>query len=306
MSGIIPYRSTPKLSHLLQSQAITITDALNVQQIPKFQPKVQDKAALKHLHGKKSWFMDFIYLKRYGEVIQEDNEENESDKFIILLCVHCNSRYTIASIVPSRENKYIRPLILWIYQRGLIDTLITDAESGFNTFDTYIKHITYNMNAMEEDHVNAHVYLAPIDRMARTLRDMVFNAKRFNKTFELNADTLQEILKIYNTTPHATLTEIMGFPVSPVQMLVFPILQDEFIRRVLSYNMRLMDSVISQVKVGDIVYLHQPRKKLMKRRNSVEDDEYVVSEIHGGKFILTNTKHPHVHKIAHRKDFILS
>ena len=303
MSGIIPYRSTPKLSHLLQSQAITITDALNVQQIPKFQPKVQDKAALKHLHGKKSWFMDFIYLKRYGEVIQEDNEENESDKFIILLCVHCNSRYTIASIVPSRENKYIRPLILWIYQRGLIDTLITDAESGFNTFDTYIKHITYNMNAMEEDHVNAHVYLAPIDRMARTLRDMVFNAKRFNKTFELNADTLQEIVKIYNTTPHATLTEIMGFPVSPVQMLVFPILQDEFIRRVMSQNVtHAKDS--RTVKVGDKVYLHQPRALGLKRRNNVEDDPYEVIYVQHGTYKLSNKRNGSI-KTARRGDFIL-
>ena len=95
----------------------------------------------------------------------------------------------------------------------------------------------------------------------------------------------------------------MRFPVTPVQMLRYDVLQDEFIRRVMSQNQS--NAIYSRdVKVGDMVYLHQPRALGLKRRNNVEDDPYEVIYVQHGTYKLANKRNGSI-KTARRGDFIL-
>ena len=315
MAQLIPFRSTKKLEYL-HDKTPTINTA-EVQQIPKY--KRQRQYEIRHVHGMKTWMMDFIFLKRDNSVLQAEEHENAirgntRNLLTVLLLLHCNSRYCIAQIVPSRSEQYVQPLILMLFQDDRIDTLITDSEKSFRTRsltrlfgDGKIKHIVYNMKALEQQNVMfAHRYLALIDRMSRTLRDMIFNCKRNNPAFTLTQTALQSILQIYNDTPHSTLTAIMKFPVSPQQMIDYPVLHQEFIRRVMSMNTLTM-ARSKTVNVGDEVYLHQPRALGLKRRNNVEDDTYVITEkLPGGQYRLQNTRDKSIVKLARRGDFILT
>ena len=317
MAQLIPFRSTKKLSHMLQTGKISILDAPRVQHIPIY--KRQPQYEQRHVHGMKSWMMDFMFLKPDGGVLQSmEQTEAKSGKtrnlITILLLLHCNSRYCIAHIVPSRSEQYVKPLIVLLWSNGDLDTLITDAEPSFRTLslnslyqDGRVKHIVYNVDAMEKQKVVfAHRYLALIDRMSKTLRDMIFNSKTASPDFVLTEESLQAILNTYNDTPHSTLTAIMRFPVTPKQMKQYPILQDEFIRRLMSMNQS--NAIYSRnVRVGDKVYLHQPRMLGLKRRNNVEDDPYVITEIlAGGQYRLQNTRDKSIVKVARRGDFILT
>ena len=315
MSLPIPFRSYPKLSHMLQAGRISISDTPRVQHIPIY--KRQPQFEQKHIHGKKTWMMDFMFLKPDGGVLQqEEKKEAKTGKktrnlITVLLAIHCNSRYCEAHVVPSKSEQYVKPLILMLWHEGLIDTLITDADASFRTVtlnrlyqDSLLKHIIYNVDALEKQNVlYAHRYLALIDRMSKTLRDMLFNCKVSDPSFTLTEQSLQSIIRIYNTTPHSTLTNIMRFPVTPVQMLRYDVLQDEFIRRVMSQNQS--NAIYSRdVKVGDMVYLHQPRALGLKRRNNVEDDPYEVIYIQHGTYKLSNKRNGSI-KTARRGDFIL-
>ena len=316
MAQLIPFRSYPKLSHMLRTGKIGILDAPRVQHIPIY--KRQPQFEQKHIHGKKTWMMDFMFLKPDGGVLQqEEQKEAKTGKktrnlITVLLAIHCNSRFCEAHVVPVKAEKYVKPLILILWHEGLIDTLITDADASFRTVTLnrlyqdgrFIKHIIYNVDALEKQNVlYAHRYLALIDRMSKTLRDMLFNCKVSDPSFTLTEQSLQSIIRIYNTTPHSTLTNIMRFPVMPVQMARYDVLQDEFIRRVMSQNVtHAKDS--RTVKVGDKVYLHQPRALGLKRRNNVEDDPYVVTEIQRGTYKLSNKRNGSI-KTARRGDFIL-
>ena len=320
--NLYPYRSSAKLSYGLQGGLLSIEDALRIQEIPTYQPKYQQKYSIMHVHGKKTWMMDYIFIKGNGEVITKDEEIKDKDNDsvvqsrklkIILLRLHCNSRYCEADIVPNRRDEIVRPLMLLYIRRGVMDTVITDSEPSFQSEslrryvyrDGVMKHIVYNMSMPWRDNAFPHTYLALVDRMARTLRDMLFNCQRASAAFVLTNETLQQVLNIYNNTPHATLTKIMGFPVTPANMFKYPILQDEYIRRVMSRNQSLVtSSVYTDVKVGDIVYLHAPRQLFDKRRGSVEDDMYRVIDIQGLAFVLQNTRDPRYIKKVHRGDFI--
>ena len=317
---LLPFRSSRKLSYQLQNHSISIDDAMRVKEIPKYMPKHQQHYSIKHVHGKKTWMMDFAFIKGEGEVIQPDEETKKTDvaprfknQQVILLRLHCNSRYCEANIVPSKSEQYVKPVLLMMLHSGRLDTLITDADASFNTIALnriyqgghVIKHIIYNMDALEKTHAFPHTLLAPIDRMTRTLRDMLFNCKRMNPAFRLTEDSLQQVLRIYNNTPHSTLTKILGFPCTPNQVLTYEVLQDELIRRLMTKNFITSSPAIAAVNIGDEVYLHQPHAFNLKRRNTVEDDQYVVQEIIGGsKYILVNTHNPSIVKVAHRADFI--
>ena len=319
-SCVLPFRSSRKLSYQLQNQSISINDALRVREIPKYMPKYQQGLSLKHVHGKKTWMMDFIFIKGEGEVIQPDEETKKTDtaprfrnQQVILLRLHCNSRYCEANIVPSKAEEYVKPVVLMMLHSGRMDTLITDADTSFNTTALnriyqgghVINHIIFNMDELQKTYAFPHTLLAPIDRMARTLRDMIYNCKRMDTAFRLTDESLQQILKIYNNTPHSTLTKIMGFPCTPLQVLTYEVLHDELIRRLNTKNhITATSSATTSVKVGDEVYLHQPHAFNLKRRNTVEDDVYIVREITGGKYVLVNSRNPSIVKITHRQDFI--
>ena len=137
----------------------------------------------------------------------------------------------------------------------------------------HIEHISYNTSADK----GAHSKLAIIDRMARTLRDMVFNVRRVDPKFELNEVTLTKLCREYNFSTHATLSRIMGFPVSPFKAYTNMNLQNEICARTMHINYHTLTTIAKEkLHENQEVWLHKPPIFGKKRRNNVEDDPYEI------------------------------
>ena len=290
----IPYRSKGKLKSL----GIDHDDSLR---IPRIVKKVQRRLTLHHVHGNKTWMTDHMMI----------------DGKNIINFIHCNTRYWLAEIVPNKSAEHAARVLMFLvqaepyteYEYPLIDTLISDDAQGLNRSriiksicnNAHINQIVYNMTK------TPHSYLAIVDRISRTLRDMCFNCKRQNPQWELNNDTLTQLLSIYNKTPHDTLTKTMGFNVSPEQALIHKNLQDELVSRWMKADYNLTGSwEFSKIQPGMIVYLERQHRFGDKRRNTVEDIPYRVLECKRGSFKIQRVDLAQEPIIVQRKDFVLS
>ena len=288
-----PYRSKNKL----KSFGIQHDESFN---IPRIVKKNQRKITLHHIHGKKTWMTDFMVI----------NGKN------IINFIHCNSRYWLAEIVPHQTASAAARVLMMLvqaepnteYDYPLIDTLISDDAQALNRSDVIrsiciranIRQITYNMT------ITPHSYLALVDRISRTLRDMCFNCKRKNPNWQLNDDTLNDLLYIYNHTPHDTLTKTMGFEVSPYQALVHRNLQNELVRRWMKADYNLTSSwEFRRIQPGMIVYLARQNRFGDKPRNTVEDTPYKVLQCKRGRYTIQRIDEQQPPIVVQRKDFVV-
>ena len=317
MSEIYPWRSKEKTSEYVES-------------IPKYINKKQRRYMFHHVHGVNTWMADYFFFKPDGAVVEAEEMVNDDDTpaveakkrkkshlITILAMLHCNSRLFIPTIVPNRQSEAFHQIL---YQHFFsenpyfkMDVLISDYEPGFGkdvvkledgrcaidptdkstrSVDIAkllaghnVQHISYNIKKTDE-----HTKLAPIDRMARTLRDMIYNCRMKDASFELNEDTLKQLMKAYNLSPHATLSSIMGFPVSPVDVYNHPEVQHEIIKRTIQSNYHTAWNITREpLDVGDTVWVHNPRVWTKKRRNTVEDHPYTIEAVTGiGGYTVKN------------------
>ena len=334
---IIPFRSRTKLSeHNVY---------YDNQRIPKFIPKKQKHYQIHHLHGINTWMIDYLYIKPNGAVINEEIDEDTEDKkkrdlITILAMMHCNSRLFVAFIVENKGADVFHDLLFRYFITGndmeptygvfrpRINILISDYEKAFgldvrkNNKGKYeiipdksgrdhyiatlyknrcIEHIGYNASADK----GAHAKLALIDRMARTLRDMIFNARRNNPSFTLNQDTLRQLCKYYNHTSHSTLSSIMGFKVTPYDAYMNRDLQNEICRRIMEQNYNTINRINGErIDVGTEVWVYQPPIFGKKRRNNVEDDPYEVIELLGPAGYRVRNKNTGIEKIRTRMNLV--
>ena len=274
--------------------------------IPKYIPKKQSKYYLHHVHGMNTWMADHLYFKPDGAVT---SESDKSPKIIVLALLHCNSRLFLPIIVPNQTDEALFDILLKhffaIDSIHKMDVLITDygncfgkdvikRDDGTYSIDpndnskrsiaigkllaTYgVEHISYNMVRTQE-----HSKLALIDRVARTLRDMIYTCRLQDPSFTLNHETLKQLVVQYNTAPHATLSRIMHFPVSPLIAYKFEALQYEIIKRTVQMNYITASTISKErLRVGDMVWLYNPPVFGKKRRNTVEDYPYVITSLDG-------------------------
>ena len=278
----------------------------NKQKIPRYINKVQRKFNLHHIHGPNTWQIDFM----------------DFEGTPIINLIHCNSRFWMPAMTERQDAQAVMNALKALFHSGLkIDTLVSDAAKVFTTTHLIkdlcqslrIQQIVYNMNdkgaqvlpyPAPPSTVDYHNLLSIVDRISRTLRDMVFNVQLSQPDFKLTPETLFELAKIYNTTPHATLSETMGFNVCPADVLKYQKLQDELIRRWTIDNINKTESYeFQRVKIGDKVYLHQPPQPFTKRRLTVEASPYVVVDKHNGNYIIQRGEEPPLK--VQRKDIIL-
>ena len=289
----IPYRGTQKLDKL----------GLIVDQPPTIPPiRARDvrRTTLHHIHSNGTWMVDYLFLKPNGDLISSlDRTTTHPGRMLTVCCfIHCNSRFVDFYVVQQRtETEYI-PAVKELVRKYMdrVTCLISDKEKSFDSnaakaiYDSYgIKHISYNMSNQSGERPD-HLKLAIIDRFARTLRDMIFNSSRSNPNFQLNEQTLKQIITVYNVTPHATLSKIMHFDVSPWEAFKHERLLDEINRRVFMQNyMTTQRFDYLNVQPGDYVYLHKPRRFGEKRRANVEDVPYRVVACRRGGYILEDS-----------------
>ena len=290
---VIPFRSKSKLTYEQQAHAKDFPLT-----IPKWTAKKASHVTLHHQHGARAWMCDHFFIKGNGDVIQgeDTNLDNARQRqfSIVLAFLHCNSRLFHAYIVDDKGldaffEKVIPYTIRhlpyetyypdWIRNNNLsmMDTLICDAAFDRAGIRQFLESRGVRMLAKNMQRTQEHGYLAPIDRMARTLRDMIFNAKRITPSFTFNQESLNELCRAYNTARHETLSKLMGFKVTPNDVFWNLDLQDEITRRTYLQNYKIVNSPeFNGVHVGAVVYLHKPHRLGEKRRLNVEDTPYRV------------------------------
>ena len=291
-----PYRSSLKTLN---------AGLMAAEKIPLYRAKKQRKLTLHHVHGPNSWMIDFMQLE---------------DNLHVLNLVHCNSRYWLPTLTLNENAQtVINSLRALVSLQLPIDTLISDAAKTFTSThlvndyckELHIKQIAYDMTnggmqvlpfMRAPTTSQYHNQLAIIDRISRTLRDMIFNVQRSMPSFVLDAMSLKELARVYNRTPHETLSKTMGFNVTPTDVIKLRKLQDEIVRRWLQHNELLMESqAFTSIRPFMKVYVYQPKSPFNKRRNTVEDSPYIVLSCNRGNFIIERVSDGQ-RRIVQRKD----
>ena len=320
--SIVPFRSKRKLT---DEQRAQVPEDIS---IPRWDAKKAKQVSLHHVHGVRTWMCDHFFIKGEGDVIQEDNlniDDVDKSKYkdiqVVLCLIHCNSRLMHAYITKNKGLDDFFEIIQaytikhlpyekyypdWIKDNGLsmMDTLLCDSAFDKKGIKEWLLTRGITMIAKNMNRTNDHSFLSPIDRMARTLRDMIFTAKRNKTSFILHRNTLNELCRIYNSSPHGTLSKIMGFKVSPRDVFWNIDLQKEIIRRLYLQNYQIMNSPLyNAVHVGSIVYLYKPRQFGEKRRLNVEETPYKVISMN--PITIENTiTHEIKSEGIHRKDLV--
>ena len=223
-------------------------------------------------------------------------EERKKDNKLLMLVVllNCNSRKAHARIVAKRDREHVlQYLEAIIASHETIRTIISDWEPSFAAAiqdynaihpETPIRHIRHNLS----DGSTFHTELAPIDRFCRTLRDMLYNIGKIFHGRVLTPELLREVLYQYNTMYHETLSKIMGFKLTPLQVHKNKNLQDEIIRRLSGRNYMAVDW---SHRLGN-VYVYNPRQTFEKRRGPYKHDEYEVVSAPPtkGRYLIRNKR----------------
>ena len=318
----IPYRTAPKLDSLYFNKYAQGEDLRKVSTIPKYKPYKQRSYAYAHIHGFHTYMIDIVFFKKDGMIYDFTPDEQRivnrgnaaSQQLIVarkltpvLIAIHCNSRYGRAIEMPNTTAKSVAEALKKIVNLNAITqtvTFISDADPRFppaiaklneeltvinahragDAEFVQIEHIPINMSDPDNDHT----MLAPLDRFSRTLRDMIFNVYRNNKTMprQFNQQLLDTLCGIHNNTPHTTLSTVMGFPLSPQTMLMHNEIHQEFVRRLAGRNYNIPRD---DLPVGSRVYVYQPPSPMKKRRTSAEDDMYIVDKT-GPRYLLHNER----------------
>ena len=313
MSEIYPWRSKDKNTDIPETQ--------RNEKIPKYINKKQRRYMFHHVHGPNTWMVDYFFFKADGGVVEpaetvndddtpqeEERKRRKSNLITVLALMHCNSRLFIPTIVPNRQSEaFIDILYRHFFGEHAfcrMDVLISDYEPSFGKdviikdgryiidpsdksnrsvemsqalANNHVQHIGYNISKTDE-----HTKLALIDRMARTLRDMIYNCRMRDPDFALNKETLDKLTVAYNLSPHATLSSLMGFPVTPIQVYNHDELQHEIIKKLVQSNYHTAWQINREsLGVGDTVWVHNPRVWTQKRRNTVEDHPYTIESVTG-------------------------
>ena len=124
-----------------------------------------------------------------------------------------------------------------------------------------------------------------MDRVVRTIRDMIFNLGLEGK--ELPPPILQQIVKTYNETRHETLSQILGFPATPKMVHEREELELLLIRNLRSINYSKQQQKYYRIPIGTEVFVRSLRNdRFKKRRAQVEPIKYKVIYNKGSVYVL--------------------
>ena len=251
--------------------------------VPRFKASKQRYLALHHIHGLTTWMIDL-------------EEKLTPQVRYVMNVIHCNSRYWIPCILRSKNNEEVLDAFIDIKDQierekpGSLGILISDADSTITKGSVKLACNIFGIQMIVNDMSGKdarHTFNSIIDRISRTLRDFIYNIQFRDHTFQLNSFNLAMIANIYNTTPHSTLSKTMGFPVTPLNVIQNTRLQEEIVRRWTIDNIKIVESLaVTSIKPGTRVWIVQPIAQLTsgKRRNTVEDYQYIVTERQGAKY----------------------
>ena len=246
----------------------------------------QRNRQLRQIQPLYTWIVDIV------QFLAPDNK-----KYWYVLFVEFNSRY--ACIYPTKEEvnentvaaqrgrikaeEFVEILTAnFGYDDMKIERLMGDADKVFTSnITTRILNAMKIESAFLPSAASNHTLTSILDRVVRTLRDMAFNLK----LEKLTPKDLKNLCKIYNTTKHNTLSQVLGFPATPELLHKNSNLQLLFIRRLKGINWLKVRQRGFVLPEGSKVYMRMKGDKFGKgRRAQVSDKVCKVIRHEGTKY----------------------
>ena len=118
-----------------------------------------------------------------------------------------------------------------------------------------------------------HTSLGLIDRLIRTIRDMIFNAK-----LELTPLSIKEMIRQYNNAPHSTLSKWIGFEVSPLMVQQDKNKEEYIVMKINKSNLQTRMMYDFEIPIGSHVKVYNEKDTLGKRRMIARTGQIVGKE----------------------------
>ena len=245
-----------------------------------------------NINTRKLWVIETNFNKPTEEDIQNLSDEELKKKI--------NKSMKSSESIINAMNRLIKQGMKIRYIRG-------DGESGFNSritqnfykrnniipcfdipriktsFPSFMNG--YNMVKKQKTEPN-HSSLAIIDRVIRTIRDMAYNME----ISLITPDIMNQLVYLYNNSPHSTLSKYAGQSVSPEEVDNDPELEDFIARRIKQENYTIMNSSGFNLLKGANVEVYNVDSSMAKRRTIKQKGEFKVSGRKGVMFEIINDK----------------
>jgi hypothetical protein len=214
-------------------------------------------------HFAYSFQMDIVYFGRY--------------KYLIM--IGHNNRYVYGVPINSRnkvdiEDALHRLTTIINAPRYNIDC---DGEGSFSHMNN--KFLTSHNISIHSKPDNYHNRLSIINRVVRTIRDYAF---KLSESEDIDVDLLNNVMYYYNHYPHRTLSQAIGFYVSPAEV------KDDFDLEAFIAKKLLLENIENKnkdnLKVGDTVALYNVEDKFKKRRFTTDKRPYKIISKVGNMF----------------------
>jgi hypothetical protein len=216
------------------------------------------------------------------------------DRYCYLLAVNVNTRkaYTVRSFAKyNPETGKIKPNTYEaigemdaLLKQTKISYIICDKEPAWTSseFRYYLntKHITVKFDEAATNHTT----LAILNRVCRTIRNMLYNMK-IPQT-QCTPNVMNYIINEYNSSPHTTLTKIFHHKTCPNDVDDF--MESVIIKTAVEYN----DSVMNQDKLelGTPVKVYNDVGTFDKVKPKILDGAWYVANYDGVKYVVKDSK----------------
>jgi hypothetical protein len=217
---------------------------------------------------------------RYGfaEPVNLQSQEGSSE---IRLTVDIQS---LQAVMPAmyglvKNIKELHPTVQQVMLEG-------DGERSFKYADLEWLQEHTGVTVFIESHDDPyHTRLSIINRFIRTLRDMAYT---FIGETLIHLDIMQLLLERYNNAYHKSLSEVIGFDVSPMMLVKNRDLEAYFVRKMIG---KQFNSVMrNHIPIGTPVYVYNFTSPLEKRRRDTLEGEWIVTGRKGFSYEVSSVK----------------
>jgi hypothetical protein len=235
-------------------------------------------------HG--SWEIDYMYSGTF-------TFGNDIYFRFYLVCININTKYAVVFPMNKNEHydtKFSLSCIKELQRKALVTNIRADDDPSFgHELNVHLRSDNVTTFYSRWKHTNKN---RVVDRFIRTIRDAV----GLETSLILNPNIVEEIVYIYNHTPHSAFLNRF----TPYQAQNDPDLESWYIRRQqleLYKIQKLQLQELGSYKVGNILMIHVPKEKtgerFEKRRRNFDELGIFVRYVHGN-VMVTRMKNKNV------------
>ena len=242
------------------------------------------KYSLHKVGPRGAYMIDFMFHKKYVYLVAINintryamvemtnvsaSNENESQERVLSKDAKTTSSYLRALKKMIDDVKFMNP----------IRHLTGDGESAFKSNLAMKFYEQYNITFHPVSRMKIegkkgtdplHSSLGLVDRLIRTIRDMIFNAE-----LEMTPLAIKEMIRQYNNAPHRTLSQYIGFDVSPLMVQRDKDKEEYIVMKINKENIQTRMRNDFNIPVGSNVKVYNEKDVMGKRRVIAREGEVV-------------------------------